>query len=203
MCWQLCRAVRKCWQTSLPLFMWNYNKNTKLVLLLLLQRVSHFVNELADVVARTEVGVAAVVVVINFWVVNVCAVVVVGFSALPLSLLALDMELVGVFEWAVLLITDITVVSCWHTPDLPRRNLPSFSSFLRINMNLNMHARPRRTHKFIKFIARVRDRRDLPNRQTKRRRTRTITSAVLTNALILIFAFAFIRCRLQRRSWPN
>lgn len=102
MCWQLWRAVRKCWQTSLPLFMWNY-KNTKLVLLLLLQRVSHFVNELADVVARTEVGVAVVVVVIIiiFWVVNVCAVVVVGFSALPLSLLALDMELVCVFEWAV------------------------------------------------------------------------------------------------------
>lgn len=80
--------------------MWNYNKNTKLVLLLLLQRVSHFVNELADVVARTEVGVAVVVVVIIiFWVVNVCAVVVVGFSSL--SLLALDMELVCVFEWAV------------------------------------------------------------------------------------------------------
>lgn len=81
--------------------MWNYNKNTKLVLLLLLQRVSHFVNELADVVARTEVGVVVVVVIIIFWVVNVCAVVVVGFSALPLSLLALDMELVCVFEWAV------------------------------------------------------------------------------------------------------
>lgn len=69
--------------------MWNYNNNnTKLVLLLLLQRVSHFVNELADVVARTEVCVAVVVII--FWVVNVCAVVVEGFfclcfSALPLS----------------------------------------------------------------------------------------------------------------------
>lgn len=89
--------------------MWNYNKNTKLVLLLLLQRVSHFVNELADVVARTEVGVAVVVVIIIFWVVNVCAVVVVGFSALPLSLLALDMELVCVFEWAV---ADYTYNCC-------------------------------------------------------------------------------------------
>lgn len=104
--------------------MWNYNKNTKLVLLLLLQRVSHFVNELADVVARTEVGVAVVVVVIIiFWVVNVCAVVVVGFSALH-----------GTGTWnscvflsGLLLITDITVVSCWHTPDLPSRNLPFLS----------------------------------------------------------------------------
>lgn len=39
--------------------------------LVLLQRVSHFVNELADVVAPAEV-VVAVVVVIIFWVVNVC-----------------------------------------------------------------------------------------------------------------------------------
>lgn len=38
-------------------------------LVLLLQRVSHFVNELADVVAPAEV---VVVVVIIFWVVNVC-----------------------------------------------------------------------------------------------------------------------------------
>lgn len=74
----------------------------------MLQRVSHFVNELADVVARTEVGVAVVVIII-FWVVNVCAVVVVGFSPLPLSLLALDMELVCVFEWAV---ADYTYNCC-------------------------------------------------------------------------------------------
>lgn len=68
--------------------MWNYNNNkTKLVLLLLLQRVSHFVNELADVVARTEVDVAAVVII--FWVVNVCAVVVVGFFCLCFSSLPL------------------------------------------------------------------------------------------------------------------
>lgn len=129
MCWQLWRAVRKCWQTSLPLFMWNYNKNTKLVLLLLLQRVSHFVNELADVVARTDVGVAVVVVVviIIFWVVNVCAVVVVGFSALPLSLFTHWTWNSCVFLSGLLLITHITVVSCWHTPDLPSRNLPFLS----------------------------------------------------------------------------
>lgn len=108
--------------------MWNYNKNTKLVLLLLLQRVSHFVNELADVVARTEVGVAVVVVVIIiFWVVNVCAVVVVGFSALPLSLFTHWTWNSCVFLSGLLLITHITVVSCWHTPDLPSRNLPFLS----------------------------------------------------------------------------
>lgn len=43
---------------------------TDQLVLLLLQRVSHFVNELADVVARAEVVVAVVVII--FWVVNVC-----------------------------------------------------------------------------------------------------------------------------------
>lgn len=137
MCWQLCRVVRKCWQTSLPLFMWNYNNNkTKLVLLLLLQRVSHFVNELADVVARTEVDVAAVVII--FWVVNVCAVVVVGFF-LPMFLFPPSHfsrwtrnSCACVCLSGLLLITEMIVVSCWHTPDLPLRILPSFSSFVLI-----------------------------------------------------------------------